>query len=191
MREEVEERVGVGRTLASIKTEDLTKYLPMDEIKSLAMLYQVQPALVVAIILTESGGDTGKTKFEPEYEHVWKLPEMAKKYGPTRSLTLDIELETRYQKTSWGLMQIMGAVAREFGMTANLPLLVNSYTNITYGCKLLSRLMERYGNFFDVIAAYNGGHGAILKKDKDGKYGNQEYVDKVMGWYSRLDPSEL
>jgi hypothetical protein len=174
---------------ASESTEtvkELLKFLPIDDIKHVSMMNDTDPALVASIVLVESGGSQGRTRYEPGWKYFYQVEQMAKRLGPTRDLKLDIELETRYQATSWGLMQVMGAVARELGMRADLPLLIMPYTNLTYGCKLLSKLKGRWPNFADQIAAYNAGSP---RKNREGtRYENQGYVDKVMGWYSRIHP---
>ena len=80
---------------------------------------------------------------------------------------------------SYGLMQIMLTTAMELGFRFQYPTeLLDPATNIKYGCRLLKKHYDRYGNWEDAISAYNQGNN---RKNKDGTFCNQSYVDKVMG----------
>jgi len=80
---------------------------------------------------------------------------------------------------SYGLMQLMLTTAMEHGFRFKFPFeLFEPATNIRFGCIYLSYLYKKYGNWNDVISAYNQGDN---RKRKDGKYKNQEaYVDIVL-----------
>jgi soluble lytic murein transglycosylase-like protein len=132
--------------------------------------YQIDPCLTAAIIWTESKNDTWAMRYEHAYKYTLEIENFAKMNGIT-GIT-----EEKNQKTSWGLMQVMGGVARELGMTDQLNKLCKANVGINFGCKKLRELFNKYSILNDVVAAYNAGSP---RKDRDGKYVNQEYVDTV------------
>lgn len=140
----------------------------------------IDPALVLGIIQTESGGNPYAARYEQNYR--WTLPQAK------RPATCSQNTETSMQKTSWGLMQIMGAVAREHGFTDWLSMLVTPDVNISLGVKhiqkLMTRFQEKYG-IDGVIAAYNAGSPRV---EADGKFFNQKYVDAVKKSTDDLKP---
>lgn len=136
--------------------------------------------LVLAIITHESKGDQWASRFEPMWPErwMWYPREMAEKAN------ISLDTERTLQKTSFGLMQVMGAVAREFGHKGNLMMLIQPEISITYGCKKLHWLMERYHGETDVISAYNQGKPM---KTPGGLYGNQKtYVDPVCAYLREI-----
>lgn len=92
------------------------------------------------------------------------------------------------QRQSWGLMQVMGATAREYGFKGDfLSELCDPYLGLKYGMIHLRTLLKRHhGVWQDVIASYNAGSP---RKDASGKYGNQAYVDAVLGYWAQYDTS--
>jgi hypothetical protein len=76
----------------------------------------------------------------------------------------------------------MGQVARELGFQGSFYSLLEPIVGLEWGCKKLSRCYERYGANDDGIAAYNAGS----PRKENGKYVNQEYVDKVLGLLKRI-----
>lgn len=150
--------------------------------------------LVTAIVLTESSGDCSAWKVEPQYRYLVNVATGQ----PFRSLTpaenasevaprdfphfLDLssrDTEWRGQQASWGPMQIMGAVAREYGYKGHFPGLCQPFNGVQYGCYHLAKLRDRFfgaHGWEGVVAAYNAGSP---RKDDDGKWVNQSYVDTV------------
>ena len=127
--------------------------------------------LVKAIITQESGWNAFAIRYEQTYQYLFNPDEFAKK----NKVTLSTEINT--QKMSWGLGQIMGAVARELGFEGSMPLLSDAQLNILLMCTHISRLKKISDQTDDIIAMYNGGTGALHKLD--GKYKNFGYVDSV------------
>lgn len=116
--------------------------------------YGVEPALIKSTIEVESNWDVN-----------------AKRY------------EVHKGDASWGLMQLLLETGRWILKDNNLTIsqLVAPETNITAGTKYLKYQLDRYnGNIADAIAAYNAGSA---KKNAQGVYINQEYVNKVYGRY--------
>lgn len=134
--------------------------------------FAIPEGLLRAIVKTESSGDPFAIRYEPHYRWLYRAEEFANKFY------VSVPTEEKAQKTSWGLMQVMGAVAREKGFRGRfLSELCDPEVGLEYGCKHLKGFYNRYGNWKDAIASYNA--GSPRKKD-DGTYVNQYYVDKVM-----------
>jgi hypothetical protein len=125
-------------------------------------------ALLHAIILTESAGDPWSVRYEPGFRWLVKEPDGVP--GICTETT-----ESRLQMFSFGLMQIMGAVAREQGFKGWLTELLEPKTNVKYGALFLLDLAKRYKGD-DIIAAYNAGSPRF---QVNGDYVNQGYVEKV------------
>ncbi len=140
--------------------------------------FGVDSDLIRSIIMVESSGIPYRARFEPDWKYFYFQREYAEKLGIT------VETETMFQATSWGLMQIMGGVARELGYKLHLTALCNPDLNIEYGTMKIKSIMQRYGNSeMDVIAAYNA--GSVIKT-YSGIYKNEKYVDKVYSFLRQL-----
>ncbi len=138
--------------------------------------------LVAAIIKVESGGDPGAVRYEKNYKWLHRPEDFA---GPNCNLATEKEL----QKYSYGLMQVMGAVARENGIAAGaaacptkaLPsFLFDPKPNLLIGLKHLDTLRRRWDiqDQDALISAYN--QGSPRRSLITGKFKNQKYVDKVL-----------
>lgn len=169
------------------------------DIVQAAERHDLSPSLVAAVVMVESGGDPWAVRAEPGYRWLWDEPIGV----PFRSLRPDeasslfppkdfagpagVSRATEWfgQKCSWGLMQIMGATAREHGFRGVfLSSLCQPTIGLEYGCKHLSNLVKRYkGNLLDAVSAYNQG---TARRDDSGKYRNQRYVDKVVAEARKL-----
>lgn len=147
-------------------------------VQTLAPKHKLEPNLVLAIIKKESDFQQYAMRYEPAYKYFWD-PE-----GFSRKVRVSIETERVGQAISWGLMQIMGAVAREYYFTRPFGLLFEPETNIEYGCRHLKQFMQRYGNTLDAVASYNAGSPRLAS---DGKLVNQGYVDFVLTYKATLD----
>lgn len=146
--------------------------LPLRQINKKADEFNLDRALVAAIVKVESAGQARSMRFEPG----WQYPPVNHRAFAS-NLGITEQTEAVLQKCSFGLMQVMGAVARELGFTGHLIDLCEPETGLHYGCMKLKKLFERYGSYEpDVIAGYNAG-SAI--KEPSGMYRNQSYVNKV------------
>lgn len=151
--------------------------LPWDLIEDVASEHNVPKELLGAIIQTESSNNKYACRFEPHYKWVYKQKDHARDNGITEAT------ELVFQMTSWGLCQVMGAVAREFGLKGPIFQLLDEKTNMEYACKLIKRLASKHKEGNDIIAAYNAGSPI---KDLKGNYKNQSYVDKVNLYLSSI-----
>lgn len=139
-----------------------------------AVRHNLEPGMVRAIVSVESGFDPYAFRPEPHYRWLWDVRAKA----PFRKLT-DIEAgsitppadfpflggsrqqEWTAQRSSFGLMQIMGALARELGFVGPfLTMLVDVDINLALGCRHLEGLLRwSEGNGDKAIGAYNAGKG--------------------------------
>lgn len=152
--------------------------LPWNLISTAALEHKLQPRLVAAVVQTESGGNFYATRYEPDFRWTLNIQKMA-----TR-LVITYDTEEMGQMISWGLMQIMGSVAREHGYVGYLTELVDPELSLHYGCKHLKLKKDKYGpDVSDIYAAYNAGS---VRKNNSGQYANQRQVDNFMRYYGQL-----
>jgi len=156
-----------------------------------ATKYGLDPRLICALCQVESRWNPWAVRHEPRYRWLWALTYEDYPMEPHfQSEELHLPgytaiTEQILQRTSWGLMQIMGAVARERGFRDWLTGLCDPAVNLEWGCRHL-RWMIDHNNAYglpdyritpeDLAAAWNGGTRVVV----DGKYKNQSYVDRVV-----------
>lgn len=133
----------------------------------------LSPDLVYGIIKTESDCRHYVVRYEPGYRYLFKPHHVC---PPGCSVDTEIAL----QKTSFGLMQVMGAVFREHGYQDWLSfVLLKPWLQVRYGCAHLNRKITEWG-LTGGIAAYNAGRPVFREGTRE--FVNQEYVDKVLGF---------
>lgn len=158
----------------------------------------VPASLVKAVIVVESGGDPWAYNPEPKWRWFWdcrknrafralKPGEVDAEKPPLDFFApagVDPDAEWWGQQASYGLMQPMGAVARENGFAGKfLAQLHDPGVNIAVGVKHLANYARRYLGKYGwpgVLRAYNGGPYACVNNT------NPAYVAKVTkahgGW---------
>lgn len=134
-----------------------------------------------------------------------KLLRKAKKYQPlitkssqdykvsahliTAIITVESCFRSRVRSSAGaaGLMQLMPATAKRFGVTKRY----NSKLNIKAGTQYLKFLLKKYhGNVLLTAAAYNAGEGAVDKYNGVPPYKETKaYVRKVLNAYRKLSKS--
>jgi hypothetical protein len=144
----------------------------VDLIRSVAHLHGIDPILVQAVVQKESSYNTWAWNPEPHYRYLWDVRknrafrtltplERTNETPPTDFPILagDRDQEWWGQQASWGLMQVMGAVAREHGLRAPyVTVLCDPQTGLEYGCKHLAKLLKRaQGDEQRALSAYNAG----------------------------------
>lgn len=139
--------------------------------------HKLDPAWVLAVIQVETGGIAQRVRFEPGWRYFHNVP------GHAKRLVITEATEKALQAFSWGAMQVMGSVAREWGYPDHLQTLSEHTRGLEYGCKHLASMRKRFPTGRDWIAAYNAGHP---RKNPDGSYANEEYVRKVVGFWNDL-----
>lgn len=159
-------------------------------ITDIATIHGVDPILVEAVVVKESSGNTFAWNPEPRYRYLWDV----RKSRPFRQMTPkeassafppldfpafrgDPDQEYWGQRASWGLLQIMGAVAREYGFKRPyLTELTDPRVNLDIGVKHLNaRLQWAGGDVIVGLAGYNAGTagGASGAKQRAGRYPEQ------------------
>lgn len=146
-------------------------------IRACAKIAGCDEELALAVARVESSWNKFATRFESEWRYFYQAARFA------NILVTTVQTEMIHQQTSWGLMQIMGSVARELGYVGHLPALCDANLGALMGCIKLASIGKRYEKMTDVIAAYNAGSPVHNIK---GGYQNQVYVDRVMIEYMKL-----
>jgi len=169
-----------------------------------ATKYGLDPRLVCALCEVESSWEPRAIRQEVKYPYLYGLAAgetgvIACIRGAAgeqlhtllREIQSSIATEVVMQKTSWGLMQIMGAVARERGFRGWLTELCDPAVNLEWGCRHLRWMVDHpldyglsiaqgpavlKGTLADLAAAWNGGSCRIVNDT----YANQSYVDRVV-----------
>lgn len=167
-------------------TEELLK-----QIDIIARGHEIDPRIVRAVVSVESSGNPCAWNPEQRYRYFWNVKlwkpfrsitdaENASEFPPKDFPTLagDPDNEWWAQQASWGVMQVMGAVAREQGcrepyLTA---LCRDTAIGLLFGCRVLqSHLRWSKGVVDQALAAYNGGRVG----NSQPPYRNAGYVAKV------------
>lgn len=165
------------------------------EIERVAHGHRLDPNVVEAMVWQESGGDEFAWNPEPRYRHFWDVTqqrpfravtasETAAKWPPVDFPAIggDRDQEWWAQQASWGLLQIMGAVAREQGFRGRyLVELSQPSLNLDLGCRFFAGLLKwAKGDPWRAVGAYNGGRGNWHAPAP------QAHVAKVKRWYTAV-----
>lgn len=147
----------------------------MQCIETAADIHGLPVALVAAIVKTESSFDPAAIRYEPQFYARYIV---GKPIAAIPPCSPDTERTSR--AISWGLMQIMGATARERGFRgAFLSELCDPAVGLYWGCAHLVYLKSQYQKSHGtegVIAAYNAGSP---RKNHIGQFVNQLYVERI------------
>lgn len=158
---------------------------------------RIDPDLVEAIVIVESGANPWALNYEPRYRYLvdvrtWQPfrtlteAETASEIPPAdfRAVAGDPDQEWVSQQASWGLMQLMGALARELGFKGPyITELCRVDLNLRLGCRHLANLLRwADGDIARAAAAYNAGRGGWASP------AGQAYAQKVLGTRKNLAP---
>lgn len=115
----------------------------------IALKYGLEPSLVAGMCERESEWDPWAIRFEPAFERRYIHPAL-----PAAPSTLELT-----KAMSFGLMQVMGEVAIEFGWKGTfLTELCDPEINVPLGSRKFQRcLLDHAGNREAALLAYNGG----------------------------------
>lgn len=150
--------------------------LPLDEIKKAAKRHGIDPVLVATIVKVESGGNPLAARYEPGFRWTTAVNQWANTLGITPNTELVL------QSTSMGVMQIMGATARDLSFSGHLSELYKVDVGLEWGCQYLKKKLFSYSDPADVYAAYNAGD----VRKTNGLYDNQRAVDNFMTYYRQV-----
>jgi soluble lytic murein transglycosylase-like protein len=127
-----------------------------------AAKYGISTELVCAVIEQESGWCQWAYRYEPKFYDHYILPlQVSEQVG-------------RFRATSWGLMQLMGQTAREFGFLGQFMCeLCDPDVGLDYGCKKLKQCLDDAGgDEAKALLKWNGGsnldypHQVLARKAK-------------------------
>jgi soluble lytic murein transglycosylase-like protein len=119
--------------------------------RRIAFAHGLDPALVCAVIEQESAWNPWAVRYEPGFLSRYVAPlYTAGKLSATEAYT---------RAMSWGLMQVMGQVAREAGFEeASLAELCDPFVGVDWGCRLLAARKARAKcDVATALLAWNGG----------------------------------
>lgn len=144
----------LGQVSAVLVTRELTESERriLPLVQAAAVEHRVEPALILAHVARESS-------FNPRATH------------------RDVN-----GKSSYGLMQLRLATAREVAQDPSLPAeaLFDPALNVRLGTRYIAKNLARYGGSYpDAIAAYNAG---TARKDALGRYVNSRGVPNVQAY---------
>jgi soluble lytic murein transglycosylase-like protein len=135
--------------------------------------HNLDPKLVGAVIWQESRGRPFANRYEGgfyrKYLQAKKLKDLPG-YVPLAHGRSELT-EIKDRATSFGLMQVMGQTAREYGFKFNeLTVLLDPMVNVEIGTKILAdKIRKKGGDIHKGLLAWNGGN-------------NLEYPNEVMKW---------
>lgn len=119
--------------------------------KAAAARRGIDPALVCAVCEQESGWNPWAIRYEPAFYARYIEPMVLA--GRITNAT-----EAQARAFSWGLMQVMGEVAREHGYAGHMAALCDPATGLEIGClHLASKLVGASGDVRRALLAWNGG----------------------------------
>jgi len=117
--------------------------------RTTAAHHSLDPALICAIVEQESAWDPHAIRYEPAFRTRYVAP---LGLPPTEEVARSI---------SWGLMQVMGQVAREHNFTAkSLAALCDPATGLAIGCSVFAAKLRASTN--DPASAANNGDAATV-----------------------------
>lgn len=112
--------------------------------------YGLDIAMVCAVCEQESTWYPYAVRYEPAFYERYIVP-----------MKLTDITSAQMRSTSWGLMQMMGQTALEFGFTGrSFAELCDPDTGIDFGCRKLQKCFATHGADESGLMAYNGGGNA-------------------------------
>ena len=116
-----------------------------------AAFQSLDPALVCAVVEQESGWNPWAIRYEPLF--------FSKYVAPLYTNNKIAATEAYARGFSWGLMQVMGQVAREVGFDALfLSAMCDPEQGLVIGCKVLRKKLDAMaGDTTRGLLAWNGG----------------------------------
>ena len=122
-----------------------------------AAQFELHPGLVCAVIEQESRWESWALRYEPAFQAKYVDP--LKLSGQLRTFGATKDTESALRSCSFGLMQIMGQVAREHGLEVPfLTELCNPERGLELGCSFLAKKLEQAGgDATRALQLWNGG----------------------------------
>jgi soluble lytic murein transglycosylase-like protein len=123
----------------------------IDLTREIAAAHDLDPALVCAVVEQESAWNPWALCYEPAF--------LSRYVAPLYTAGKLTATEAYARSMSWGLMQVMGQVAREHGFDGDsLAELCDPVVGVDFGCRILAaRLVRARGDATAALLAWNGG----------------------------------
>lgn len=111
-----------------------------------------------AVIEQESSGNPWCARFEPGFFARYIEGRSTDELGGVWPSWVSASTEQSFRATSFGLMQVLGQVARELGFKGPfLTQLCDPTLGVEYGAQHLAAKFAKYGNLENALSAYNAG----------------------------------
>lgn len=131
-------------------------------------------------------GTTTSTTSSSNYDRI--IAEAADTYGiPEKMIKAVIQQESNFNTKATnssgaaGLMQLMPATAKSLGVTN----VYDPQQNIMAGTKYLKQMLNQFGDYSTMLAAYNAGPGNVSKYNGIPPFTEtKNYVNKIMNSYN-------
>lgn len=128
----------------------------------------INPQLLAALIHQESGGAVYAVRYEPAFLKKYLESKTKKTIGGYVPSKCSWQTEVQMRATSFGLVQIMGQVARERGFQGEfLTELCDPAINLKFGTEFLQTLLHKHDTTEKALLRWNGG-------------GDPDYGKKIM-----------
>lgn len=138
----------------------------------------IELSFLRALIQTESSWNVFAERAEPGWKYFYNVRDFSELLHST------YDTESRAQARSYGICQIMGSVAREYGFKGWLAQLYCPEVNLKYSCMHIKAKSSRFGDDpATLYASYNAGSP---RKLDSGMFSNQRNVDNFMRNYREL-----
>lgn len=148
--------------------------------------YEIPVEVLASLIIRESSGNVGASRYEPLFYHRYiEGKNLPGHVPPNPPRGINLTTERRARAFSYGLCQIMGSTAREFGYDSNNWFdIYDPRINIFLGAKILRAYIDqKKGDVRKGLLRYNGGG------DKD--YPNKIFRVVKTGGYKQLWDKQL
>ncbi len=144
--------------------EDLVKV-----VVAAAINVEIDPALACAVVSHESSWNPWAVRYEPAF--YTRYIDAMKNLTPT---------EKSLRASSFGLFQLMGQTAREFGFDGEYLTELCDPINAIWGCRKLKRCIQLHpGDQEAALLTYNGGNDANYPKAVLGFYNDFAYLNSA------------
>ena len=148
-------------------------------VREAAARYDLPPALMCALVETESAWDPWAARYEPafftRYLDKSAIHMVVREFCRNAKFYISFDTELHERATSRGLFQMLGQVARERGYVGPIAKLHEPATACDLGCQHFRRLLDRNaGDVSRALARWNGG-------------GDAQYPERVLGRVAKYE----
>lgn len=133
-------------------------------VRQVASLHGLDATVMCALVEQETLWNPWVNRYEQGFENDYGktiIPE-AQQFAKTALFEVSTSTEIKNRCNSWGLGQILGQTAREFGFTGEMARLTDPQTGLEYACRKFADCLKRSaGNLQNALARYNGGSNPL------------------------------